>query len=357
MSTIKPGQIKEVLDTARKIRTAGGNYVPCFAGDSGIGKSEICQAWAKENNLKLIDLRLAYMEGPDMVGMPQSICVDGKWTTIHSLPDFLPKDGEGLLLFEEPNRAHESVMQTMMQILTDRRIHNYVLPEGWVIAAAINPEGKYNVNSMDAAVKNRFAIFEVKFDHNSFVEYTKNVKFDSRITAFLDSGLWTYKSIDEIGDEGFYIASRSFKKLDDIMKYGSESPLFYELTASVLGKATAPDFIKFINEIRPVLWEDFQRDEKAAFDRLKKITANKDYSGDLISITVNSIADAYKAEGSKMSDEFVLKVAKIIDLDHSVNLCCLAFANKPTEYIEKMKTKHAKLWADLRKRREGKEVA
>lgn len=356
MSIIKPSQINEVLNTAKKIRENGGNFVPCFAGDSGIGKSQICQSWAKsQKDFKFIDLRLAYMEGPDMVGMPQSICIDGVWTTIHSLPDFLPKEGQGLLLFEEPNRAHESVMQTMMQILTDRKIHNYTLPEGFIIAAAINPEGKYNVNSMDAAVKNRFSIFEVKFDHNSFVEYTKAAKFDHRITAFLDSGLWTYKSIDEIGEEGFYIASRSFEKLDNIMKYGSDSPLFFELTASVLGKAIASDYIKFINEIRPVLWEDFQKDKKGAFERLKKITGNKDYSGDLISVTVNSVSDAYKAD--KCDDKFILEVAKVIDLDHSVNLCCLAFSNKPTEYIEKMRAKHSKLWDDLKKRREGKEVA
>ncbi len=356
MSTIKPGQILQVLDTARAIRAIGGDYVPCFAGDSGIGKSQVTQQWAKAQgkDFGFIDLRLAYMEGPDMIGMPQSVMVDGKYTTIHSLPDFLPRGGSGLLLVEEPNRAHESVMQTIMQILTDRKIHGYTLPEGWIIAAAINPEGKYNVNSMDAAVKNRFQIFDVKFDHNSFVTYMKETGYNSQLIAFMDSGLWTYKAVEEIGDEGVYISSRSFQKLNDLLKVVSvNSPMFFELTAAILGKVVAADFVKYVNEIRPVLFEDFQRDEKGAFVRLKKITKTKDYAGDLISVTVSSIADAYKAD--KCDDVLVLKVSKIIDLDHAVNLACLAFANKPTEYLQEMKKKNAKLWADLAKRKDGKE--
>lgn len=368
MSTIKPKDIFSILDTTVKIRELGGDYVPCFAGDSGIGKSQVCQAWAKKNGYTLIDLRLAYMEGPDMVGMPQSVevTVNGKkqWVTIHSLPDFLPKNPEEkvLLLFEEPNRANESVIQTMMQILTDRRIHNWVMPEKVIMAACINPEGRYNVNTLDPAVKNRFSIFEVKFDHNSFVEYMKEAGYDNRLIAFTDSGLWVYKSIDEVGDAGHYISSRSFSKVNAILAatkdMGTSSPLFYEMIASVFGKATGSDFLKYVNEIRPVLFEDFERDEDDAFKRLKKIlNTTNDYNGDLLSATVNSLTDAYKAQKPKATADLLMKICKIIDLDQATNLVTNTIAHQTTEFTQEFIKQNKKFFDNMKRRREGKQVA
>lgn len=351
MSTIKPIEIKKVLDTARKIRQINGNFTPCFSGDSGIGKSKVVQAWVKEQgpDFKLIDLRLAYMEGPDMVGMPSHVVVDGQHITIHALPDFLPKNGEGLLFFEEPNRAHESVMNTLMQILTDRKIHNYTLPEGYVMAAAINPEGSYSVNNLDPAMRNRFAMFEVKYDHNSFVQYMKNSEFDSRLVAFADSGLWVYKSIDEIGDNGHYISPRSYELANQILKVNTDTEMEYNLITSVFGKAVASDFIKFINEIKPVLFEDFIKDKKDAFKRLQKCVSNKEYKGDLISSTVNSLGDAF-IDG-KCDIALVLEVANCLDKDQAANLTLRCLMKLSETEIEELFSKSKESYVKAAKAR------
>ncbi len=358
MSTIKPSQIFEVLNATKKIKAAGGKFVPCFSGDSGIGKSEIHQAWAKQQgpNFGFIDIRLAYMEGPDMVGMPSAITVNGKLTTVHALPDFLPTDGEGLLMFEEPNRAHESVMQTMMQILTDYKIHNWNLPKGWVISMAINPEGRYNVNTMDPAMKNRLALFDVKFNQNEFIQYTKDAGFNTKLIAFLESGLWQYKSVDEIGDKGIYIASRSWSKVNDLMNVVTETgPLFFELVSSVLGATVAADYFKFLNEIKPVLFEDFIRDEKEAFERLKRVTSSPNYTGDLTSSTVNSLIDAYKAGACK--NALLLKVAVLLEADQSLNLVHSSICDIEPEKLDESFKKDKKLWEEYKRRQEGRKVA
>lgn len=354
MSTIKPVQIKQVLDTALKIRAINGNYVPCFSGDSGIGKSKVVQAWAKAQgpDFGFIDIRLAYMEGPDMVGMPAQVQINGKYTTIHALPDFLPKEGSGILFFEEPNRAHESVMNTMMQILTDRSIHKYDLPAGWIMAAAINPEGRYNVNTMDGAMKNRFAMFEVKYDHNSFVTYMKSAGFDSKLVAFADSGLWVYKAIEEVGDQGHYISPRSFELANSLLKVETSPEINFELMASVFGKATTSDFFKFVNEIRPILIEDFLKDEEEALERLKK-TGKGEYAGDLLSATVNSLIDAFTAE--KCDERLIFKVVNIIDKDHATNLLMNTFSKFDDEKLKALLSKSNKdpLVVSVRKRLKG----
>jgi hypothetical protein len=342
MKTIKPKDIKEILDMTVAITKAGGEYHPCFAGDSGIGKSQLVQQWAKERKLKLLDLRLAYMEGPDLVGLPSHVEVNGVVRTIHALPDFLPIDGEGVIFFEEPNRAHESVMQTMMQVLTDGKIHNWVKPKGWIIAAAINPEGRYNVNTMDIAVKNRFAMYDVKFDQNAFVDFMKNKNFDGRLISFVESGQWVYKSPEEIAENAFYVSGRSIERLNYLLAAKvEESSLITEMMTSVVGPQFALDFYKYINEIRPITAEDFIKSKAKAMKRLREQCAKPDYKGDLTSVTVNSLIDAHK-EG-KIKTEILLDVANVIEKDQAMNLLTSAVSVANIEDVEKFVKKHKDL--------------
>src|ERR1017187_4399505 len=88
-------------------------FIPLFTGEAGLGKSQIVQQWVKKQQLRnpnfiFVDLRIAYMEAPDMIGLPENeITSDGARITCHYQPDFWPRDpkAEGLILFEEPNRG------------------------------------------------------------------------------------------------------------------------------------------------------------------------------------------------------------------------------------------------------------
>ncbi len=205
---MKPSKIHEALDMAFAARKIGKTLNPLFAGAAGIGKSEICQQWVKEQqkrnkDFKFIDLRIAYMEAPDLIGFPEKeIDSNGTPRTAHLLPDFWPTDpnSEGLILLEEPNRGTTAVMNCLMQILTDRKVHKYELPKGWIIAAAINPDSaEYDVNTMDTALRNRFAEFEVEYDHPTFCAYMESSKWHDTIQNFVKSGTWVYKDAAHLG--------------------------------------------------------------------------------------------------------------------------------------------------------------
>jgi hypothetical protein len=355
---IKPKDIFEVMDMAKLINSQGELYNPCFAGDSGIGKSKIVQQWTKAQGKKFgfVDLRLAYMDGPDVIGMPTTVTVNGVTKSIHALPEFLPTEGEGLIFFEEPNRAHPSTMQTIMQILTDGKIHKWEKPAGWLIAAAINPEDRYNVNNMDAAVKNRFAMYDVVFDQNAFVTYMKEHKFDSRLISFVESGLWVYKSLDELPDNEFYVSGRSLERLNHLLKNKVEdSKIAVEFMASVVGKTFALDFNKFVNEIRPLTFEDFKKNKKQALTKLKAQADKPEYKGDLTSITVNSLIDAYKAVKCKI--DLIAQVAAIIEKDQATNLLASCIENTDAENLTKFVEQHRDLMLPLKERFADLELA
>ena len=334
---MKPNKIFEILDLAKEIKQSGKLFNPLFVGEAGLGKSAICQQWvAKQResnpNFGFLDLRIAYKEGPDLVGFPKTITVNGMERTVNCLPDIFPVEGEGLLLLEEPNRGVTQVMNCLMQILTDAKMDTYELPKGWIMAGAINPDSaEYDVNSMDAALRDRFVEFEIDYDHFTFVDFMETQKWDTDIINFIKSGTWIYKKTCDLGSEGSYISPRKWEKLNSARMVGlKQNPELHDITVrSILGKATGNEFHNFCYNECPVLAKDLMDDQKTALKNLNKQSNPKSYRGDLISHTINSIVENYcgtKKTKDKIDQKLMVKVAEIIPADQAINLikeCCL----------------------------------
>lgn len=335
---MKPTRIFEIMDLALAARQIGEVYNPIFVGEAGLGKSQIVQQWVEKQRKRnpefgFIDLRIAYYEGPDMVGFPEKVEINGRLRTTNALPDFWPTEGEGLILFEEPNRGTTGVMNTMMQILTDRKIgHQTPIPKGWVFAAAINPDSaEYDVNAMDTALMDRFERFEIEYDHRSFCNYMHDKKWHDDIQRFIKSGAWIYKTSDKIGKDGQYISPRTWSKLNAAMQAGAKDQgrAFHRLVCqSALGKHIGNEFWKTCWDDAPVVASDLLTNKAASIAKLKKQckqTKNSNYEGDKIAVTVESIVEHYGGlkddcpEG-QIDEELMVEVAKIIPSDQAINL-------------------------------------
>lgn len=308
---MKVTDIPKVLDLALKCRNNGLVYNPLFTGDAGIGKSEICQAWAKAQgeDFKFIDLRLAYLESPDLIGLPH--IVDS--TTFFATPSMWPKGGRGLLLLEEPNRANPSVLNCLMQLLTDRKINDYTLPEGYIIAGVINPDNaNYNVNALDTALKDRFEDYAVLYDKQTFIEFINAKKWDENLIAFIDT-VWSYKRPEDLGDKGKYIAPRTYSKLNAAIKsgLGQDMNLHYDTCVAILGLSIGTEFHKYVTEVKPVLIDDLLTNKESSIKKLKKFSKGE-YRGDLLSATISNLQENYP---TKASLELMLEVLEIIPAD------------------------------------------
>lgn len=330
---MKPTNIFPVLDLAYKARQQGRAINPIFTGEAGLGKSEITQAWVKEQRKRnkdfgFVDLRIAYMEAPDLIGLPVEEVVDGLGRTRHFLPEYWPTQGEGLILLEEPNRGTTGVMNCLMQLLTDFKVHNYTLPEGWMIAACINPDSsEYDVNTMDAALKDRFVEFEVEYDAISFMDFMAATDWHEQIQLFVGSGLWLYKTTKEIAKDGKYISPRTWSKVNAAEKAGvGQSRALHRLTVtSILGKDIGNEYHKYCFDSAPVTAADLLKDKGAALKRLKTQSDPSTYQGDMIAATVESIEKNYgglskDCKDNQIDEDTMAEVAKIIPADHAVNL-------------------------------------
>lgn len=334
---MKPNQIYDVMDLAQRARENDQIFNPLFVGAPGIGKSQIVQDWCKKKSLPFIDLRAAYLEAPDLIGFPSIEIRDGRQITVHNIPEFWPQtpDWKGVILLEEPNRGTTSVMNTFMQLLTDRKVHKYELPQGAIVVGCINPESEYfDVNTMDAALKDRFEIFEVVYDKVAFLDFMKMKTWDERVQMFVETGTWKYASLEDLGNiaGSKYLSPRTFSKLNAALKSGVTKELELTIYESILGKNVGQSFFQFVNDEQPVLYKDIVESTNKSLRRLTKFSDAKDYKSGHITITIRDIV-----EKNDIKDELLSEVALVLPADQSLDLLKqLSFKRKDDGLLERI---------------------
>lgn len=151
-------------------------------GAPGIGKSSIVKQIAIAHQLEFIDLRLSQLAPTDLRGLPVAENGVSKWFP----PEFLPQQGQGILFLDEINMAPPAMQGMAQQLILDRRVGGYVVPEGWFVWAAGNrKEDRAGVFDMPAPLANRFLHLQVEPDFESFKAYALAQGVHEQIIAFI----------------------------------------------------------------------------------------------------------------------------------------------------------------------------
>jgi MoxR-like ATPase len=156
-------------------------------GPPGIGKSSIVAQVAAEAGITIIDVRLSQLAPTDLRGLPvPERLEDGSTVSRWYPPEFLPRSGRGILFMDELNMAAPSMQGVAQQLILDRRVGNYRLPDGWFVWAAGNrKEDRAAVFDMPTPLGNRFLHVEVQPDFDGFKAHAIEQRIDDRIVAFL----------------------------------------------------------------------------------------------------------------------------------------------------------------------------
>jgi MoxR-like ATPase len=101
-------------------------------GPPGVGKSSIVARIAQDNDLQFVDVRLSQLAPTDLRGLPVPTDGISRWYP----PEFLPTDGRGILFLDELNMAPPTMQGVAQQLILDRKVGSYVLPDGWMVWAA-----------------------------------------------------------------------------------------------------------------------------------------------------------------------------------------------------------------------------
>ncbi len=148
-----------------------------FEGPTGIGKTCIIMETKQKleeiyhGKIDIIVINCLELEPQDILGLPYRTAEN---TTGYAAPAFLPQSGNGIILFEEINRAPELIRALLLSLLTHRKIteSGYILPEGYIFICTMNPaedsSGKqYFVDELDPAFRDRFLFVRTGFPEKS----------------------------------------------------------------------------------------------------------------------------------------------------------------------------------------------
>lgn len=175
--------ISEVQNSLNKVIQNSVKHSVFLWGPPGIGKSSIMRKVAKDNDLKYIDLRISQLAPTDIRGLPYVENGQAHFAP----PSFLPTEGRGILAIDEFNMASPSMMGIAQQLILDRQVGDYKVPDGWFIVAAGNrTEDRAAVSQMPAPVANRFIHFNVESDLSSWKEYAIQNGINEQIVSFLN---------------------------------------------------------------------------------------------------------------------------------------------------------------------------
>ena len=155
-------------------------------GPPGVGKSQIVAQVAENHEVTIVDIRLSQMEPSDLRGIPFKNGHKVEWAIPAMLPDEEVHGAEGILFIDEITSAPPSVSAAAYQLILDRRLGEYRVPDHWAIVAAGNRQGDRGVTySMPAPLANRFSHYEVDVNLDDWAAWAYRHNIDERVIGFL----------------------------------------------------------------------------------------------------------------------------------------------------------------------------
>jgi hypothetical protein len=222
-------------------------HQPVFIwGSPGVGKSSVVAKLARSLNYKLQDVRALLLDAVDVRGLPH-LGPDGRstWAT----PDFLPTEGRGLLFLDELNAAPSMVQAAFYQLVLDRRLGEYVLPDEWVIVAAGNRDSdRAHTSRMPTPLRNRFVHLEFETDPGEWCNWAISANIRPEVIAFIRFRPELLSQFDR--DVNAFPSPRSWQFVSRILDSAPDASIEHEMFAGAVGSGAATEFSGFLRMFR-----------------------------------------------------------------------------------------------------------
>lgn len=231
-------------------------------GSPGVGKSDVVRQLAERRKIDLIDLRLSQLDPVDLRGVPS---VDTKKRiTLWNTPDFLPTEGEGILFLDEINSAAQATQAAAYQLVLDRRLGNYKMPDGWTIISAGNRStDRAIVNQMSTALKNRFTHLEYEVNNDDWCEWAIKKRVAVEVLGFIRFRPMLLNEFEQRNDSAderervqrlknlqAFATPRSWEFLSNVMQQNPDKGIEYELYSGIVGEGAAAEFMGYLKYYR-----------------------------------------------------------------------------------------------------------
>jgi hypothetical protein len=249
-STLSDNHTITSVQTRKAILQAFKTKRPVFLwGPPGIGKSEVVADIAHEIGGHVIDLRMAQMEPTDIRGIPYFNRDINKmdWAPPVDLPDDeLASQFPTVVLFlDEMNSAPPAVQAAGYQLILNRRVGKYKLPDNVVIVAAGNRDSDKGVTyRMPMPLANRFIHLEMRPDFASWQTWAVNNNIHKDVVGYLSFAKNDIYDFDSKSSSRAFATPRSWCFVSDLLNDdGIDSDTQFNLVAGAVGEGLAVKFM------------------------------------------------------------------------------------------------------------------
>lgn len=247
-------QIRDTLRAYLKKDALGNYLIPpvrqrpiLLMGPPGIGKTQIMEQIAAEENVGLVAYTITHHTRQSAVGLPfiEKRSFGGVEYTvteytmseiIASVYSLMEDTGikEGILFLDEINCVSETLAPMMLQFLQCKTFGNQKLPEGWLIAAAGNPpEYNKSVRDFDVVTLDRVKRMNVEENLEVWKEYARRKGLHGAVISYLDIKKDSFYRMENSAEGMQFATARGWEDLSEIIFAYEELGLTVDYTVIV----------------------------------------------------------------------------------------------------------------------------
>ena len=242
--TVSPNGAKNSIKHALKKQR------PIFLwGPPGIGKSDIVQQVNDTfANSHLIDIRLSLWEPTDIKGIPYFDSNSGTmvWGAPNELPseEFAAQYDHITLFLDEMNSAAPSVQAAAYQLILNRRVGTYKLPDNVSVVAAGNREADKGVTyRMPAPLANRFIHLELAVNFDDWFNWAVANNQHTDVVGYLTFAKKDLYDFDPKSSSRSFATPRSWSFVSELIEDDLDEATTTDLVAGAVGEGLALKFM------------------------------------------------------------------------------------------------------------------
>ena len=217
-------------------------------GPPGIGKSDIVHQIGDALDAHVIDVRLSLWEPTDIKGIPYYSAEDNKmsWAPPVELPDVaMASQHKAIILFlDEMNSAAPAVQAAAYQLILNRRVGAYELPDNVYIVAAGNRETDKGVTyRMPAPLANRFVHLELAVSFDDWFNWAVDNKIHKDVVGFLQFAKRDLYDFDPKSPNRSFATPRSWSFVSELLEDDLDDETTTDLVSGCVGEGLAIKFV------------------------------------------------------------------------------------------------------------------
>ena len=226
-------------------------------GPPGIGKSDIARAVAKRKGAQFWDVRATLLDPVELRGIPypEDRPELGYKITRWAPPDFLPPQDstdEHVVNLDEITTASDSVQAALYQLILDRRIGDYRLPEGASLIACGNRQSDRAIaKRMSTALASRFVHITLRTDVHDWTTWALQTNVRIEIVNFINKMKpHLLHDFDPQSQEQAFPCPRNWSAVHKILEGMDKHPVKPRVERALfegaVGRGAAAEFIQYL---------------------------------------------------------------------------------------------------------------